>query len=185
MNSRSDLKMVDWNQIATQALLYWQKFITWFLALPIYSQVFVIMAAVGVIILSVVIVYYTLKGVAYLVYYILKGVYLLLKGIFTGLYKLFEEIYYEVSGKPKPIKESSDKKCCEQSESPQQSYEEQEIIKPMLKEIQIVQPDAVFCSECGSQYTERMLEQLSENGTAYCVFCGKGYKSTKVEVVQY
>jgi len=177
--------MVDWRQIADQALLYWQEIITWFLALPIYSQVFVIMAAVGVIILSVVIVYYTLKGVAYLVYYILKGVYLLLKGIFTGLYKLFEELYYEISGKPKPIKESPDKKCCEQLETPQQSYEEQEIIKPMLKEIQIVQPDAVFCSECGSQYTERMLEQLGENGTAYCVFCGKGYKSIEVEVEQY
>jgi hypothetical protein len=173
--------MVDWRQIADQVLLYWQEFITWFLALPIYSQVFVIMAAVGAIILSVIIVYFTIKGVAYLIYYILKGVYLLLKGIFTGLYKLFEELYYEISGKPKPIKESSDKKCCEQPKAPQQSYEEQEIIKPMQKEIQIIQSDAVFCSECGSQYTERMLGQLRENGTAYCVFCGKGYKSTKVE----
>lgn len=177
--------MVNWEQIASQALLYLQEFITWFLALPIYSQVFVIMAAVGVIILSVVIVYYTLKGVAYLVYYILKGVYLLIKAIFTGLYKLFEELYYEISGKPKPIKESSDKKNSEQQEAPQQSYEEQEVIKPIQNEIQIVQPDAVFCSECGSQYTERMLEQLREIGTAYCVFCGKGYKSTKVEVEQY
>ena len=177
--------MVDWKQIAEQALLYWQEAITWFLALPIYSQVIVILAAIGVIVLSVVIVYYTLKGVAYLVYYILKGVYLLLKGIFTGLYKLFEEIYYGITGKPKPIKESSEEKCCEQQETLQQSYEEQEIIKPQQKEMQIVQPDAVFCSECGSQYTARMLEQLGENGTAYCVFCGKGYKSTKVEVEQY
>ena len=177
--------MVDWEQIADQALLYWQEVMTWFLALPIYSQVFVIMAAIGAIILSVVIVYYTLKGVAYLVYYILKGVYLLLKAIFTGLYKLFEELYYEISGKPKPIKESSNKKCCEQQEAPQQSDEEQEIIKPLQKEIQIIQPNAVFCSECGSQYTETMLEQLREIGTAYCVFCGKGYKSTKVEVELY
>lgn len=177
--------MVDWKQIADQALLYWQEFITWFLAMPIYSQVFVIMAAVGAIILSVIIVYYVLKGVAYLIYYILKGVYLLLKGLFVGLYKLFEELYYEISGKPKPIKESPDKKSSERPEALQQSYEEQEIIKPMQKEIQIVQPDAVFCSECGSQYTERMFEQLRENGTAYCVFCGKGYKSTKVEVEQY
>ncbi|MBY9009415.1 MAG: hypothetical protein KGD74_06085 [Candidatus Lokiarchaeota archaeon] len=177
--------MVDWKQIGSQALLYLQEFMSWFLALPIISQVFVILVAVGVTILSVIIVYYVLKGVAYLVYYILKGVYLLLKGIFVGLYKLFEELYYEISGKPKPIKESSDKKCCEQQDAPQQSHEEQEIIKPMQKEIQIVQPDAVFCSECGSQYTLRMLEQLRENGTAYCVFCGKGYKSTKVEVEQY
>ncbi|MBY9021559.1 MAG: hypothetical protein KGD67_10890 [Candidatus Lokiarchaeota archaeon] len=177
--------MVDWEQIADQVLVYFQEFISWFLALPLASQFFVILAAVGVIILSVVIVYYVIKGVAYLVYYILKGVYLLLKGIFVGIYKLFEEIYYDISGKPKPIKESSNKKCCEEAESPQQSYEEQEIIKPMQKEVQIIQPDAVFCSECGSQYTERMLEQLREIGVAYCVFCGKGYKSTKVEVEQY
>jgi hypothetical protein len=173
--------MVDWNQIVDQVLLHWQEFIAWFLALPIYSQVFVIMATIGAIILSVIIVYYTLKGVAYLIYYILKGVYLLLKGIFTGLYKLFEEIYYEISGKPKPIKKSSDKKCCEHQEAYQHSYEEQEIIKPMQKEIQILQPNAVFCSECGSQYNENMLVQLKENGIAYCVFCGKGYKSSIIE----
>jgi DNA-directed RNA polymerase subunit RPC12/RpoP len=56
---------------------------------------------------------------------------------------------------------------------------------PSQKEIQIVQPDPVYCSECGSQYTEIMLEQLKENGIAYCVFCGKGYKSIEVKAEQY
>ena len=177
--------MVNWEQIGEQASMYWQEFITWFLGMPIYAQVLLIVGAVAAIVLAVIIVYYVLKGVAYLIYYILKGTYLLLKAIFLGLYKLFEELYYTISGKPKPIKEPSDKKCCEQPEAPQQSYEEQEIIVPSQKEIQIIQPDAVFCSECGTQYTERMIEQLKQNGIAYCVYCGKGYKSTEVEVEQY
>ncbi|MFX1448456.1 MAG: hypothetical protein ACFFCG_10025 [Promethearchaeota archaeon] len=174
--------MVDWEQIGEQALLYWEEFITWFLGMPIYAQVLLIIGAVAAIVLAVIIVYYVLKGTAYLIYYILKGTYLLIKGIFVGIYKLFEEIYYAISGKPRPVKAPSDKKCCEQSEPPQESYEEKEIIVPSQKEIQIVLPDAVFCSECGSQYTERMIEQLKVNGIAYCVYCGKGYKSTEAEV---
>ncbi|NVM17422.1 MAG: hypothetical protein HWN80_06875 [Candidatus Lokiarchaeota archaeon] len=173
--------MANWEH----ALGYWQEFIEWFLGMPIYAQVLLIVGAVAVIVLAVILVYFVLKGVAYLIYYILKGTYLLLKAIFLGIYKLFEELYYTISGKPKPIKEFSDKKCYEQPEAPQQSYEEQEIIVPSQKEIQIIQPDAVFCSECGTQYTERMLEQLRGNGIAYCVYCGKGYKSTEVEVEQY
>jgi len=177
--------MVDWEQIGEQALLYWENFITWFLGMPIYAQVLLIIGAVAAIVLAVIIVYYVLKGTAYLIYYILKGTYLLIKGIFVGIYKLFEEIYYAISGKPKPVKAPSDKKCCEQPESLQESYEEEEIIVPSQKGIEIVLPDAVFCGECGSQYTERMIEQLKLNGIAYCVYCGKGYKSTEVEVEQY
>ena len=173
--------MVNWEQIGEQALLYWTEFMNWFLSIPIYAQVLFIIGALAVLVLAVIIVYYVLKGTAYLIYYILKGTFLLLKGIFVGIYKLFEELYYTISGKPKPVKAPSDKKCCEQPEPPQQSYEEREIIVPSHKEIQIILPDAVYCSECGSQYTERMLEQLKQNGIAYCVYCGKGYKSTKAE----
>ena len=156
---------------------------TWFLNMPIPAQVLLIIGTVASLILSVLIVYFVLKGVGYLIYYILKGVYLLLKGIFEGLYKLFEEIYYDISGKPKPVKKASSSE--EQKVNPPQTYVEPEIIKPMLKEIQTVQPNAVYCSECGSQYTERMLEQLAENGIAFCVYCGKGYKSTKVAAELY
>jgi DNA-directed RNA polymerase subunit RPC12/RpoP len=169
----------NWNQISDQALLYWQEFMTWFLNMPIPAQVLIIIGAVASLILSVLIVYFVLKGVGYLIYYILKGVYLLLKGIFEGLYKLFEEIYYDISGKPKPVKKASSSE--EQKINPPQTYVEPEIIKPVLKEIQTVQPNAVYCSECGSQYTERMLEQLAENGVAFCVYCGKGYKANLVE----
>ncbi|MHA2289388.1 MAG: hypothetical protein ACXABG_11440 [Promethearchaeota archaeon] len=177
--------MVDWEQIAEQALYYWEEFMNWFLGIPIYGQVLVIIGALAALVLAVIIVYYVLKGTAYLVYYILKGVYLLIRGIFTGIYKLFEELYYAISGKPKPVKQASDKKCCEPPEPSQQTYEEQEILVPAQREIQVIQLDAVYCSECGTQYTERMLEQLKLNGIAYCVYCGKGYKSNKAAVEQY
>lgn len=169
----------NWNQISDQVLLYWQEFMTWFLNMPIPAQVLMIIGTVASLILAVLIVYFVLKGVGYLIYYILKGVYLLLKGIFEGLYKLFVEIYYDLSGKPKPVKKASISE--EQKVNQPQTYVEPEIIKPVLKEIQTVQPNAVYCSECGSQYTERMLEQLAENGIAFCVYCGKGYKANLVE----
>ena len=174
--------MVNWEQIGEQVLQYWEEFMSWFLSIPIYAQVLLIIGAVAVLVLAVILVYYVLKGTAYLIYYILKGTFYLIKGIFVGIFKLIEELYYAISGKPKPVKAPSDKKCCEQLEAPQQSYEEQEIIVPSRKEIQTVLQDAVYCSECGTQYTERMLEQLKESGIAYCVYCGKGYKSTKAEV---
>jgi len=169
----------NWNQISDQVLLYWQEFMTWFLSMPIHAQVLVIIGTVASLILAVIIVYYVLKGVGYLIYYILEGVYLLVKGIFEGLYKLFEEIYYDISGKPKPVKKASSSE--EQKVNQPQTYVEPEIIKPVLKEIQAVQPNALYCSECGSQYTEKMLEQLAETGIAFCVYCGKGYKANLVE----
>jgi len=98
------------------------------------------------------------------------------------LYKLFEEIYYAISGKPKPVKKAPSSE--EQIVTQPQTYVEPEIIKLVPKKIQTVQPDAVYCSECGSQYTERMLEQLAENGIAFCVYCGKGYKSNTIEIEQ-
>jgi len=169
----------NWNQISDQVLLYWQEFMTWFLSIPIPGQILIIIGTVASLILAVLIVYFVLKGVGYLIYYILKGVYLLLKGIFEGLYKLFEEIYYDISGKPKPVKKASSSE--EQKVNQPQTYVEPEIIKPVLKKVEIVQPNAVYCSECGSQYTEKMLEQLAENGIAFCVYCGKGYKANLVE----
>jgi len=169
----------NWNQISDQVLLYWQEFMTWFLSMPIHAQVLVIIGTVASLILSIFIVYFVLKGVGYLIYYILKGVYLLLKGIFEGLYKLFEEIYYDISGKPKPVKKASSSE--EQKVNLSQTYVEPDIINPVLKEVETVQSNAVYCSECGSQYTERMLEQLAENGIAFCVYCGKGYKVNLVE----
>ena len=39
----------------------------------------------------------------------------------------------------------------------------------------MLKPNATFCEDCGSKFTERMHEQLYENGAAFCVHCGKGY----------
>jgi hypothetical protein len=175
--------MINWNEIGDKAFLYWQEFLQWFLSVPLYGQVLVVVGAVAVLILAVVLVYYVLKGVAYLVYYILKGVYHLLKAIFLGIYKIFEELYYAISGKPRPVKKEEQKE--EEPEEIQVEKAEPEIeIKPIVKKIVMIQPDAAYCSECGNQFTEQMQQKLSENGEAFCVYCGKGYKSNVIEVAQ-
>ena len=174
--------MVDWNNVAEQASLAWEQFIGWFLSMPIEAQVLVIIGVIATLILAGIIVYFVLKGVAYLVYYILKGVYLLLKGIFVGLYKLFEEIYYALSGKEKPIKEVVE----EQTPTPIiEKTPEQVHIEPVKKEVQVLQPNAMFCEDCGNKFTERMHEQLYENGIAFCVHCGRGYRLNEIELKQY
>jgi hypothetical protein len=171
--------MVDWNSIIDQALRYWQEFASWFLNIPIYGQILVLFGAVAILILVGVLVYYILKGVAYLVYYILKGVYLLLKAIFLGIYKLLRELYYALSGKPKPVKENDEEEDVSiMSKVPQEK-------KSVSSELQIINPHAAYCSECGSEFSEKMLQQLSENGLVYCVNCGKGYKSDLIVVENY
>ena len=150
----------------------WQEIVDWFLAQPIYAQILVLIGVFAVLVLAVILVYYILKGVGYLIYYILKGVYYLLKGIGLLFYKLFEGLYYAISGKPRP------QKCCaplqEQQTSQQQpsQIKEEEPIVPIQKSPQIVQPEVTFCSECGSKFTDTMLQSLSETGVAYCIHCG-------------
>ena len=79
----------------------WEEIVNWYLAQPIYGQILVMVGLVALLALAVVIVYYVLKGVAYLVYYVLKGIYYLLKGIGLLFYKICEGLYYAISGKPK------------------------------------------------------------------------------------
>ena len=74
---------------------YWQAMLDWFLGLPLFGQILVIAGAIAILVLSIVLVYYVIKGVAYLVYYILKGVYYLIYGLFYGLYKLWRAIRVE------------------------------------------------------------------------------------------
>ena len=169
----------DWNSIIDQALIYWEEFAAWFLNIPIYGQILVIFGAVAILIITGVLVYYILKGVAYLIYYILKGTYLLLKAIILGIYKLFRELYYVISGKPKPIKEQEAEEVLNVNNKISQE------IKPIHSELQMINPNAAYCSECGSQFSEKMLRQLSENGVVYCVNCGKGYKSSLIVVENY
>ncbi|MHA1105526.1 MAG: zinc ribbon domain-containing protein [Promethearchaeota archaeon] len=173
--------MVNWNEIADQTFMHWQEFLQWFLSVPIYGQVLVVVGAVAILILAVVVVYYVLKGVAYLIYYVLKGVYLLLKAIFLGLYKLFEELYYSVSGKPRPVKKEKEPES-EHDISIAQVQEPQIETPPVIKQMSPIQPDAAYCSECGNQITEQMQQKLQENGNVFCVYCGKGYKYNVLEI---
>ena len=175
--------MVDWNQVAEHANFYWQQFLGWFLSIPMYGQILVIVGAVAVIILTGILVYYVLKGAAYLVYYVLKGVYYLLKAIFIGIYKIFEELYYAISGKPKPVKVEKS----EESEVLEQVVQPKVISKANYSapsEYDMIRPNAAYCNECGSEFTPYMKSQLSSNGFVFCIHCGKGFKSERIEVEQ-
>ena len=174
--------MVNWNQVAEHASVYWQEFLSWFLSIPMYGQLFVIIGAVAAVVLAVVIVYYVLKGVAYLIYYILKGVYLLLKAIFLGIYKIFESLYYDLTGKPRPVKEEKEEQTSQEVlEKPQ---EQPVVIETPPKIVEPVAPNIEYCSECGNQFTDQMHTKLSENGMVYCIFCGKGYKANTIKIEQ-
>lgn len=177
--------MVNWNGIADQVFLYWQEFLQWFLSVPLYGQVLVVVGAVAVLILALVVVYYVLKGVAYLVYYILKGVYLLLKGIFLGIYKLFEEIYYAITGKPRPVKKEEESEIEVEPDASYVKVVEPQVESPIvMKDLAAIQPDAAYCSECGNQFTEQMQQKLHENGSTFCIYCGKGYKTNAIRIEQ-
>ncbi|MFX0105917.1 MAG: hypothetical protein ACFE75_10530 [Candidatus Hodarchaeota archaeon] len=149
--------------------LTWESIVEWFLAIPIYAQVLVLIGVFAVLVLAVILVYYILKGVGYLIYYVLKGVYYLLKGIGLLFYKIFEGLYYAISGKPKP------NPCCTPPQEQQiqhQVKQEDEPIVPIQKGEQIVRPEVAYCSECGNRFTDSMLQSLSERGVAYCIHCG-------------
>jgi hypothetical protein len=152
----------------------WQDVVDWFLAQPLYGQILIIVGAVAILALAVVIVYYVIKGVAYLVYYVLKGVYYLLKGIGLLFYKIFEALYYAISGKPKPG--SQDEQSQVVIQKPIQVYSQ----PPKLE--QVVEADASFCTECGSKFSDNMMMQLREKGFVYCIHCGKSFKSNYVEI---
>jgi hypothetical protein len=156
----------------------WEEIVNWFLAQPIYGQILVLVGVVALLALAVVIVYYVLKGVAYLVYYILKGVYYLLKGIGLLFFKAFEALYYAISGKPKP-------ECCapvQEQQVPTQVEKQPEPITPVQKTYQTVNPDVAFCSECGSKFSDSMIQTLSNKGFVYCIHCGKGFQDKSMPI---
>jgi hypothetical protein len=152
----------------------WEEIVNWFVVQPLYGQILVLIGVIAVLALAVVIVYYVLKGVAYLVYYILKGVYYLLKGLGLLFYKIFEGLYYVISGKPKPGT---------QQQQLQPQYSAPIVQKtPVQKTIQSVHSEVSFCSECGNKFTDSMIRTLSEKNTAYCIHCGKGYQANSIGI---
>ena len=142
--------------------VYWQNAIEWFLGLPLFGQVLIIAGIVAILVLTVICIYYILKGVVYLIYYILKGIYYLLKYLFLGIYKLFEALYYLISGKEKPKKGEEKPKIEECIE-----------IKEKIPEIIVQQePQISFCSECGCKFSESMVNQLNTTRQVFCIHCG-------------
>ena len=152
----------------------WDAFIEWYSSLPIVGQLFVIIGVFALIALIITGVYYLLKGVAYLVYYILKGVYYLIRALIYAHYKFFEELYYLISGKERPIKES---KAIEQQT---ENIPKENVIQTINnKEFY---PKVKYCSECGSEISEGVIQQLATKGVAFCPHCGKGFKSNFIEI---
>jgi len=154
----------------------WQEVVDWYLAQPVYGQILVLIGAFALLALAVVIVYYVLKGVAYLIYYILKGVYYLLKGIGLLFYKICEGLYYLISGKPKPSKKNQEQPIMQQMSEP--------IVKsvPVVNQFQVVQPEITFCSECGNKFSESMMRTLGDKGFVYCIHCGKGFQANAIKI---
>ncbi|MFW9882236.1 MAG: hypothetical protein ACFFG0_54940 [Candidatus Thorarchaeota archaeon] len=155
----------------------WEEIVNWYIAQPLYGQILVLIGVIAVLALAVVVVYYVLKGVAYLVYYVLKGVYYLLKGIGLLFYKIFEGLYFAISGKQK-----SNPVSAQEKQVPPQIQRESESIIPVQRTYQIVQSDVAFCSECGSQFSDSMIQTLSSKGFVYCIHCGKGFQANSMKI---
>lgn len=154
------------------------KIVNWFIAQPLYGRILVLIGLIAIPI-AVVIVYFVLKGVAYLVYYVLKGVFYLLKGIGLLFYKIFEGLYYAISGKPKP--EST---AIQEQQAPPQVIvvKDPEPITPVRRTYQTVQSDVAFCSECGSPFSDSMVQTLSNKGFVYCIKCGHGFQASSMKI---
>lgn len=163
---------MDLSKIANNFNLWYNEFLEWYLAQPIYGQILVIIGIVALLTLIITLVYYLMKGIGYLIYYALKGVYYLLKGIGFGFYKLCESFYYLIAGKPKPKTQiqheiSQNKISYEHSEK---SKRLMEVIQPNIRYCTIM-----YCNECGSKFSEKIHNNLKVNGVAFCVHCGKRF----------
>lgn len=150
---------MDWRDIVDNLYLWYNEFIDWYLIQPIYGQILVIVGIIAILALVITIVYYIIKGTAYLIYYILKGFYYLLKGIGLGLFKLSEGFYFLVSGEKRPKKQTENNNL-------NTSIEANNAV--------------LYCSECGIKFTEKMIKQMFSNNIVYCVNCGIALK-----VVEY
>lgn len=146
----------------------WGAFNSWFFNLPVFVQATMIIFTVAVIILTLIAVYYILKGVAYLLYYIFKGIGILIYRIFSGL-------YYAITGKTRPEKEDKKANKLERraTKVPNSNY------RPQKQHLKEYRPEIVYyCSECGMKFTDKMMYQIESSGVAFCEQCGKGFRLT-------
>jgi hypothetical protein len=157
--------------------LWWENILNWYLAQPLYGQILVLVGVIAVLTLAIVIVYYVLKGVVYLIYYICKGMFYLLKGIGLLFYKLFEALYYLISGESKPESDSAQKK-----QVPLQVETQPETIAPIQKAYQSVNTEISFCSECGSRFSDSMIQAFSTKGDVFCIHCGSHFIADSIKM---
>lgn len=155
---------MDWKNIADTIILWYDKFIEWYLVQPIYGQVLTIIGIIALLALVITLIYYVIKGIAYLFYYILKGIYLLLKGIGFGIFKLCEGFYKLVSGDAKKNKHTNN------------------VILPNEDQFNNIQTNITFCTECGSRFSEKMIRKILLNGNVFCVNCGKEFTLNEFQI---
>ena len=145
---------MEWENVFNNIGFWYNVFVEWYLEQPIYGQVLTIIGLITLLALAITLVYYVIKGIAYLVYYIFKGVYLLLKYIGYGFYKLTEGFYYLVSGKSKPSKKETSHTSIQNNFTDEYQY--------ILE----------YCSECGRRMSKRMKLHFEKNGMTFCENCG-------------
>jgi len=146
---------LDWENFFNTIGFWYNLFVDWFIEQPIYGQVFAIIGLITLMALAIILIYYTIKGIAYLVYYLFKGIYYLLKGIGYGFYKLFEGFYSLISGKSKSSKEKNEQTNIQNNII----YSNHYILE--------------YCSECGRKLSEKMKTHFEKNGMTFCENCGK------------
>lgn len=146
--------MIDWENFLDNIGIWYSTFVEWYLEQPLYGQVLAIIGIIALLALAVTLLYYIIKGIAYLVYYSIKGVFYLLKYIGYGIFKLFEGFYLLVSGK---------------SKSKAQNNNEFNIQNNSTKEHRVF---LEYCCECGKRITNKMKYHLEANETVFCVNCG-------------
>ncbi|MFW9822886.1 MAG: hypothetical protein ACFFE4_08130 [Candidatus Thorarchaeota archaeon] len=146
---------MEWRDILDNLYLWYNEFINWYVAQPIYGQILSIIGIIALLALIITLIYYIIKGIAYLIYYILKGIYYLLKGIGLLFYKLSKGFYKLISGEKKP---------------------NIQIEKEEFPNKEIYNNRIMYCSECGKRMSGRMINHLLSQNIAYCDNCGKGQR---------
>jgi hypothetical protein len=164
--------VVDWGILETTWDIIWNDPIGWFLELPLFNQILIIIGLIALVIVALVLVYYVVKGVVYLLYYLFKGLYYLFKSIYTRLSKLFEGLSYAISGEPRKKDQTIPPISNELISPPEQvsNFEEKTEVKTPY-----------YCTECGQTITVSMNSLLTSRGVAFCFFCGKEFKLKKAE----
>ena len=148
---------MDWRNIVDNSYLWYNEFVEWYLVQPIYGQILAIIGIIALLALAVTLIYYVIKGIAYLIFYILKGIYYLLKGIGLGIFKLCEGFYNLVSGKSKTKKQTENNNLYIGNQINRTDY------------------NILYCNECGKRFSENMINKTLSNGNVFCVYCGKEF----------